>query len=369
MPSPPVIGIDGSRLTVGKRTGTETYTAQLLAGLGRLEPRETLRVYLNARNAPPELGPRFEVTPIRFPRLWTHGRLSWEMLRRPPDVLFIPGHVVPLWHPRTVVTIHDLGYRHEPQAHPLRDRRYLTWSTRWSACAARRVITVSEATRRDLAELEGVPAERIRVVYHGVHARFRPLPAAEVAAIRQRLGLPPAFVLTVGTVQPRKNLGALARAMRTVTAAGLPQHLVVAGKRGWLAERVEREVASSGLGERVHWLGYVAGEDLPALYCAADAFCLPSLYEGFGLPAMEAMACGVPTLLSNRGALPEVAGDAGLLVHPSDADATGGALVRLLTDPVLRERLISAGNSRASRFTWDHCAIETIAVLREALDA
>ena len=364
---PPVIGIDGSRLRPGERTGTETYTAQLLTALAQLSPPESLRVYLNAATPPPDLAPPLAAVPIPFPRFWTHGRLSWEMLRRPPDLLFVPAHVVPLRHPRSVVTLHDLGYLREPEAHPPAVRRYLDWSTRWSVRSAVRVIAVSDATRRDLIDLLGVPAERVRVVHHGVDAAFQPLPRAEVETVRQRLALPPTFVLTVGTVQPRKNLGALAGAMRAIAAAGLPHHLVVAGKRGWLAERVERDVAASGLGERIRWLGYVPTTDLPALYNAADAFCFPSQWEGFGLPALEAMACGIPALLSNRGALPEIAADAALFADPSDADALGAALTRLLTDGALRARLSDLGRQRAAAFTWERCALQTLDVLREPL--
>ena len=366
-PQPPVIGIDGSRLLVGERTGTETYTAHLLAALARLDPPERLRVYLNAPVPPPVLAWPLEPVPIPFPRLWTHGRLSWEMLRQPPDLLFVPAHVVPLRHPRTVVTVHDLGYLREPATHPPLARLQLTWSTRWSVRAARLVIAVSAATRRDLVELERVSPDRVRVVHHGVEPRFVPLSPEQVDAARRALDLPPAFVLAVGTVHPRKNLAVLARAMRAVAAAGLPHHLVIAGKRGWHADRVERAVADGGIAGRVRWLGYVPASRLPALYNAAAAFCFPSLYEGFGLPTLEAMACGVPTVVANRGALPEVAGDAALIVDPTDPDELARALVRLLTDEDLRARLARAGRARAALFSWDRCAAATLAVLREEL--
>jgi glycosyltransferase involved in cell wall biosynthesis len=230
------------------------------------------------------------------------------------------------------------------------------------------VIAVSQTTLRDLIARLSVPADRIRVVHHGVDPIYRPLPPAAVAEARARYQLPAEFVFTVGTIQPRKNLGTLARAMRTVAANGLPHHLVIAGKRGWFADRVEREVAASGMAGRVRWLGYVPAADLPALYNAADAFCLPSRSEGFGLPVLEAMACGVPCLLADRAALPEVAGDAALLADPSDRDAFGAALVHLLGNPELRLRLSGAGKERTGEFTWDRCASQTLTVLREALD-
>jgi glycosyltransferase involved in cell wall biosynthesis len=364
----PTIGIDASRLTVGERTGTETYTAQLLRAIAADPPPERIRLYLNSREIPPEAAP-FEAARIPFPRLWTHARLSWEMLRDPPDLLFVPAHVVPIRHPRTVVTIHDLGYLHEPDAHPPADRRLLDWTTRWSVHAAHRVIAISETTRQDLIRFYGVSEDRIRVVRHGVGPEFRPLPTEAVVATRRRLGLPEHYVLAVGTVQPRKNLAVLAAAMRVVAGTGLPHRLVIAGKRGWLAERVEAEIAGGGMAERVVWAGYVAPDDLPAVYNGAEAFAFPSRYEGFGMPVVEAMACGIPSVVADRAALPEVAGNAALMIDPDDADGLGLALVRLLTDGPLRQRLTRAGISRAASFAWQRTAQETLAVLREALGA
>ena len=324
-----------------------------------------MRVYLDGRARTPEVAAPLIPVPMPFPRAWTHVRLSWEMRRRPPDALFVPAHVVPLLHPRSVVTIHDLGFLDEPDAHPAVDRRRLDWSTRWSARSARRIIVPSAATAGDLGRRYGVSADRMVVVHHGVDPVFRPLPAAAIAATRQRLGLPPAFVLAVGTVQPRKGLGRLAEAMGIVARAGLPHRLVIAGKRGWLADQVERDLTASGFGERIVRLGYVPSADLPALYGVADLFCLPSLHEGFGLPALEAMACGVPAVLANRAALPEVAGGAALLVDPTNPAAIGAALVRGLTDAPLRERLRRAGLARVAQFTWERSARATWAVLTE----
>ncbi len=367
MHRPPVIGIDASRLAVGERTGTETYTAQLLSHLPPHLAGETVRLYLNSRELPPEAGTPYESIRMPFPRLWTHGRLSWEMARQRPDILFVPAHVVPLVHPPSVVTIHDLGYLHEPESHPTAARRHLHLTTRWSVRAARRVIAISAATRRDLVQAYGVPEAKIRVVHHGIGPEFRLAPRETVAELKARLGLPARYVLAVGTVQPRKNLGGRAHAMRSVRESGLPHHLVVAGKRGWLAERVDREVEASGMADRVHWAGYVGPADLPTLYGGADAFCFPSLYEGFGLPALEAMACGVPTVVSDRGALPEVVANAALVVDPTDERAIGAALVRVLTDPALRRRLSAEGAAHATRFSWDRTAAHTLAILRDLL--
>ncbi len=309
-----------------------------------------------------------EVVCLPFPRLWTHVRLSWEMQRRPPAVLFIPAHVIPLRHPPSVVTIHDLGYVHHPEAHPPRDRRMLDWTTRWSTRVARRVIAISDATRRDLIQWYRVPEDKIDVIPHGVDGRFFAVTSEDIRRVRQRLALPEHYVLAVGTIQPRKNLGRLAAAMRELAAAGLPHRLVIAGKRGWLASQVEREINQAGAADRVIFLGYVPPEMLPGLYAGADALAFPSLYEGFGLPVLEAMAAGAPVVASNRSAIPEVAGDAAMLVDPFAPASIADGLIRVLTEPDLRGTLIARGKERAATFRWDRTALETLSVLRRVRD-
>ncbi len=366
---PLTIAIDASRTLPAFRTGTEQYSLLLLRALMAMETPHRWLLY--APGPPPDdllpLPSRWEWRTIPFPRLWTHLRLSWAMVRDRPDVLFVPAHVVPLVHPRvTVVTIHDLGYLHFPSAHTALSRRYLAWSTRWSVRAARRVIAVSAATRDDLVAMLHVSAEKITVVHHGVRPADARPPGPTVHATLKRLGIARPYVLFLGTVQPRKNLQRLIRAFRQVVDAGLPHRLVIAGRMGWLVEPIRAAVAACGLTERVHFAGYVADDDLPTLYTGADAFALPSLYEGFGMPALEALSYGVPVVASNTTSLPEIVGDAGLLVNPQDEAAIGAALVRILTDGALRARLAVAGPEQAAQFSWEQCARETLAVLEGA---
>jgi glycosyltransferase involved in cell wall biosynthesis len=364
-----VIGIDASRALVHERTGTETYTFELLRALAALNPLDDFELYLNASSAPPDLPPDLgPAVCIPFPRLWTHVRLSARLATRPPGVLFVPAHVVPAFHPRTVVAIHDLGYLHFPEAHPPRTRRMLDLTTRWSIRAAREIIAISEATKADLIRSYGIAPARITVVHHGVDPDFHPRSDAEIAPTLNRLGIEGPYVLAVGTYQPRKNFGRLAAAMEKVAAAGLPHLLVIAGKRGWLAEQVDREIAASGQADRITRLGYVASPDLQALYAGASAFCLPSLHEGFGMPVLEAMASGAPVVTSHSTALAEVAGNAALLVDPLDVDAIDAALVRVLTEPKLARILSANGLERASEFTWRAAAEATLAVLRRVRD-
>jgi glycosyltransferase involved in cell wall biosynthesis len=372
------IGIDASRVAVAARTGTEHYTYELLAALARRDRASRYTLYCNQPPAAlPPLGPNFALRRIPFPRLWTHARLSAELALHPPDVLFVPAHVLPLGAPlrrrtRTVVTIHDMGYLHFPEAHTPMHRRYLRLSTLWSARAADHVIAISRATRDDLVRHAGVRPDKVTVIYHGLSERFRPIAdPAIVGAARARYGIGERYFLYLGTLQPRKNLERLIEAFAEVlkrlsveTLERSTLQLVIAGKRGWLTEAIERRAAQLGLAGQVFFTGYVPDEDVPALLSGALAFAFPSLYEGFGMPVLEAMACGAPVLAANTSSLPEVAGDAALLVAPTDTAAIAAALMRLADEPVLRDELRKRGLARAAEFTWDRCAAETLEVLR-----
>jgi len=283
------------------------------------------------------------------------------MARHRPDVLFVPAHVVPIVHPRSVVTIHDLGYLHEPDAHPPHQHRMLDLTTRWSARSATRIVAVSESTKRDLIDRHSVGPAKIAVIPLGVSDDFRPLEPAAVDRVRAAHRLPDRFVLAVGTIQPRKNLAVLAASM-----ASLPDlPLVIAGKPGWLADRVMSDLAEPIRAGRVRMLGYVPDGDLPALYGAASCVAFVSRFEGFGLPAIEAMACGTPVVASDRGALPEVVGDAALIVAADDPGQIARAIRSVVDEPVLHAHLRGAGLNRASLYTWRATAEATLSVLRE----
>ncbi|MCM8748336.1 glycosyltransferase family 4 protein [Thermomicrobiaceae bacterium CFH 74404] len=363
---PLLIGIDASRILPGRSTGTERYSLRITEAVLAAGPEHRYRLYLNQQRALPiVLPPKAELRSIPLRRLWTHARLSLELWQRPVDVLFVPAHVVPLFaRGPAVVTIHDVGYRYEPEAHPRRSRLYLEWSTRWSVRRAARIIAISESTRDDLRRFYGVPEEKVRVIPHGVDPQFVPQPPEAQQEVRERYGLRRPFVLYLGTIQPRKNLVRLVRAFERLADCMPDLELALGGKRGWLAEPIEQAIACSRHRERIHLLGYIPEEDLPALYSAAAVFTLPSLYEGFGLPALEAMACGVPVVVSNRGALPEIARPA-LLVDPLDVDALAEGLRQAL-QPDARQRLVAAGLEHARRFRWEVAGRATLEVLEEA---
>ena len=360
------IAIDGSRLAVGQRTGTESYTAELVRSLARLDRRNDYTLYFNQRPAAlPPLGPNWRARSLPAPRLWTHGRLGPALRLDRPDVAFIPAHVLPALPPRrAVVTLHDLGYEHIPEAHPAASRLYLRLSTRWSARAATQLIAISEATRRDLVRWTGVSAAKITVVYHGVDERFKPVAPELSAAAAARYGLRGPYLLFLSTIQPRKNLVGLIDAYAQARAEhpDLPA-LALGGKPGWLTAEIERRAADLGVAEHVRFLGYVADADVVPLLSGAAIYLLPSLYEGFGMTILEAMACGAPVITSNVSSLPEVAGDAALLVEPRDIGGLAGAIGALWRDPARRAELRARGLAWAARWTWERCARETLAVL------
>lgn len=369
-----LIGFDASRLSVQERTGTEQYTWELLTALARIDRRNDYLLYTNGLPAAlPPLPPNYRLRSLRLPRLWTHLRLSAEMLLRSPDVLFVPAHVLPLWSPRhAVVTIHDLGYLYYPEAHPPARRLYLRLATIWNARRATHILADSEATRRDIVRYCRVPASKITVVYLGVGERFRPVADPHrLRTVMECYGISTPYLLFVGTVQPRKNLQRLieawARFLRRHPAHELA--LVLAGKRGWLTDAIERRAGELGIAGRVHFTGYVADDDLPALIGGALGYLLPSLYEGFGLPLLEAQACGTPVLTSPVSSLPEVAGDAAIYVEPLDVDAIADGIARLVFEPELRERLRLRGLQRVVEWSWERTARETLAILEKAISA
>ena len=364
-----IIGIDASRSVATQRTGTENYSLYLIRSLMVLDQPHRYRLYFN--QAPSErlfeVSDQFQKVEIPFPRLWTHVRLSWEMAWRAPDVLFVPAHVLPLVHPRrSVVTVHDLGYLYYPEAHTRLAQRYLDWSTRYNARHAAHVIADSQATRSDLMRHYHVPEKKISVVYPGGGSRLEPVTdAGKLSAVKRRYDLPERYLLYVGTIQPRKNLQRLVEAFNLLKQSSDVNDLslVIAGKKGWLYESIFQRTVELGLEGRVLFPGYVDSDDLPALMSAAVAFVLPSLYEGFGLPAWEAMTCGTPVVCANVSALPEVVGDAALLVDPLDVRGLAEAMRRIVTDGALRRELRRRGFEQASHFSWKRCAREVLDVL------
>jgi len=358
-----LLGIDASRCDPAL-AGVGRYSTEMVRHLVG-HRRHRYRLYANGAVRPDwSRLPGVEWRDIPFPRLWTHLRLSAEMLTQPPDLLFVPGHVLPVIHlRRTLVTIHDLGYRRFPECHPPRQRLYLRLSTAWSARVSTMILVDSRATQADLAAAHPVAAAKSTVVYPGVSASFRPQAAEVVEAARRRLGLPDQYLLFVGTIQPRKNLLRLIKAHGQVPEA---PSLVIVGRPGWMSAPIMEYIENAS--HRVQVLDSVADADLPAVYSGATALTFPSLYEGFGIPALEAMACGTAVVASTTSSLPEVVGGAGILVDPLSVDGIAAAIRRIIGEPDLRYELGARGRERSRHFTWPTAARQALEVMEALFD-
>lgn len=298
------------------------------------------------------------------------GRIPWQHVRLPralravrPDLYHDTKNALPCrLEVPAVVTVHDLAHVRCPETFGFASRLFLRVSTADAVRRARIVIVPSESTARDLAELLPASKGKVRVVPHGI-SPHRPPSEEALARVRARVGEGP-FVLHVGTIQKRKNVDLLVRAVRLLRAEGLPQRAVLAGRRGWKSDAAFREIARD---DAALWLGETGADDLAALHALADVFCSPSGYEGFGLTVAEAMAAGVPVVASRNSSLPEVVGDAGVLLDALTPEAIAAALRALLLDPDRRRRLGAAGAARAATFTWERAAEGTARAYREAL--
>ncbi len=357
------IGIDASRIALTERTGTENYTYNLIEAIKRLDQTNKYTLYFN------KLPQYFEITQpnmstryIPMPRFWTQVRLLAETMINPPDILFIPAHTLPLIRRaklKTIVTIHDLGSEYLPQHHQFPQKYYLNSSTKFATRFADQIIAVSESTKKDLIKKLSADPKKITVIHEGIDTNFfKPAPSADVKTVRTKLGLNSPYLLFVGTVQPRKNLEFLIEAFSKVKTSNLD--LIIAGKPGWLYEETYQAPKKYEVEDRVKFIGFVPTEELPALYTGAEAFVFPSLYEGFGLPLLEAMACGCPVIAADNSSIPEVVGEAGILVKTNDQKAWQKAIKTLISDPKLASEMIKKGYRQAEKFTWDKTAARTI---------
>lgn len=369
------IGIDASRITTKQRTGTENYTYQLVRALAEVDRSNHYTLYFNHIPAiPPVSHANFSNRSIPFPRFWTQGRLAFDLFRYQPDILFVPAHTIPVIRPRkikTVVTIHDLGVEYLKQYHQFPHKLYLNRSTEYAAKHADGIIAVSESTKNDLITKLSTPEEKIRVIYEGFDPKqFYPREEKEVAKIKDKLNLKSDYILFVGTIQPRKNLLRLIEAFnQLIKSTNKPElknlKLVIAGKKGWLYEEILDAPAKLDIDDRVKFVGHVLDQDLPALYTGAKAFVFPSLFEGFGLPILEAFASRTPVLTSTVSSMPEVAGEAAVLVDPNSTDAIVEGIDQIVTNANLREQLVEKSQKQLKKFSWEKCAVQTVNFLEE----
>jgi glycosyltransferase involved in cell wall biosynthesis len=344
--------------------GIGRYTRELVAALAALDDQTEYRLFVaggRLRKLPDPPGPNFTWATTRLSSAWLAR--AWHRARMPLSVERWTGPIALLHAPdftlpptqrltRTLLTVHDLSFVRAPDTADPGLREYLSEVVPRSIKRADHILADSESTRQDVIELYRTPPRKISVLYSGVSDRFYPILDEGVRqGVRERyqIGKGP-YIFSVGTVQPRKNYGRLVEALHRLERPGLK--LVIAGGKGWLDDPLYRQIEALGMSEQVQFLGFAADDDLPALYSAAEVFAFPSLYEGFGLPPLEAMACGVPVVASNTSSLPEVVANAGLTVDPTDVEALADALRRLLDDHGLRNTLINRGQLRVQGFSW-----------------
>ncbi len=354
-----------------RNAGISAYIAHLLEHLPTADQGLRYLVFVGQGETPTH--PRIEThrakLPTRHPMvriLWEQTILPWHIRRENAALLHAPAFVGPLLCTRPqIITVHDLSFLRYPHFFRRGNRLYLSTMTRLACRRAHAIIAVSNFTADETTSLLGIPPERVHTIYHGVTPNFRPLPPETVTRFRRQRHLPDRFILHVGTLEPRKNLRTLVRAFARLQRPNT--HLILVGGKGWLYHQLFAEVERLGLNEHVHFPGYVPSAELPLWYNAAEGFAYISHYEGFGLPVLEALACGVPTLTSNTTSLPEAAGDAALTVPPDDVEAVADGLHRLLTDRTLRQQLRQRGPRHAARFTWQATAQRTARLYRAAL--
>lgn len=365
---------------VNQSAGIGRFVRSLVAALARIDAENE---YLLVHAAPNgdvtpvyPSAPNFRRRQLRFSQrlldiVWHRLGLPLpaNLMTGPVDIFHSPDFVLPpVRQARTLLTVHDLAFLLQPECADASLRQYLEQAVPRSARRADFVVADSENTRNDVICLLGVPPERVEVVPGGVDPSFAPVEDPDrLAAVRAHLGVGDhPFILAVGVIEPRKNLRLLFDAYQLLRdRRAIPHRLVVVGRRGWLWEDIVAHAERSPYRDDIRFVGFVPEGDIAAVYSAADVFAFPSLYEGFGLPPLEAMACGTPVVASRSSSLPEVVGEAGLLVDPHSVDELAAALEQLIEDQALRAELRRRGLERAGHFTWEAAAARLLAVYRK----
>lgn len=368
------IGLDGDVLG-RRRTGDESYLASLMRGLQAIDQDNEYMVCVRDEDAAASLFPgltRFEFRAVRPRSIWfRHAMgLPWMLRRKPVDLFHVQYFVPPLMPCPSVVTIHDLSFVVRPDFFTPRDRILMQRLVRKSVRRAARVITDLQHTKKDLMRVYDLAPERIEVIPLAADPRYRLLDREQCRrTLAKSLGVEGPFVLYVGTFEPRKNVATLIHGYnRFREQSGLAHRLLLVGKPKHRSERVYGAIEASRFRDDIVLAGFVPDEDLPLYYNAADVLVFPSLFEGFGLPVVEAMACGTPVITTNVSCLPEVSGDAALLVDPHEPEAFGDAMVKVLSDQNVVQQMGKRGLARAASFSWERTARETLAVYRKVVD-
>ncbi len=357
-----LIGIDASRVGKLYKTGTETYTIELIKALSLIDKKNEYILYtpLRIEEKLPNLGKNFRFKILPFGRFWTQIRLSYEMLSNKPDILFIPAHTLPLFFPKkSVVTIHDLGFKHFPELYSKNELLYQNWALRHSIKRAKHLITPSDFTKIDIIEHLDISASKISVIYEGYDANtFHP-----ISPLKKKT---PPYLLFIGRLEEKKNVLGMIRSYGILRKEKNIKHkFILAGRPGFGYEKILAEIEKlpDAIRRDIELPGYVSQEKYVELLKNADILFFCTFFEGFGLPPLEAMASGVPVVASNRTSIPEIAGTAAMLVNPDKPFEMAAALSKVINNEGLRKVLISKGFARATLFSWKKCAEETLELL------
>jgi glycosyltransferase involved in cell wall biosynthesis len=361
--------------SVGARlAGNESYAINLIEALAQIDSLNQYTLFVTRREAVDRFSgrwPNFSVSQTlpHTPLVRIPLTLSAALRRNPVDVLHVQFTAPPMSPCPFVVSIHDLSFEHLPQTFKRRSRIQLRLTVRNSARRAAHILALSESARQDIIETYGILPERVTMIPLAAPAHFAPVTdAKDLQRVRHTYGIDGDYILSVGSIQPRKNLTRLVRSFASLrrerTGVKLPK-LVLVGKQGWLYDETLRAIKESGIGNEILLTGYVPEADLPALYSGAICFVYASYFEGFGLPPLEAMKCGTPVIVGNQTSLPEVVGDAGLLVDPFDEAEIMSALAQLIDNPDLRDKLRRKGLKRADKFSWHDTARRTLEVYKQ----
>jgi glycosyltransferase involved in cell wall biosynthesis len=359
-----------------KLAGNESYATNLIEALAQIDSVNEYTLYVTTAEASERFHQRWPNFKVRktlphTPLIRIPLTLTAELRKHPVDVLHVQFTAPPFTPCPVVVSIHDLSFEHLPQTFNRRSRTQLRLTVRHSARRATRILTLSDHTRRDIIETYGVDSERVTAIPLAAPTHFGPVNnEKELQRVRHIYGIDGDYILSVGSIQPRKNLPRLVRAfasLRNKRRAGTLPKLVLVGKCAWLYDETLRALQETGMEDSVILTGYVPQSDLPALYSGAVCFVYPSYFEGFGLPPLEAMKCGAPTIVGNNTSLPEVVGDAGILIDPFDISAIAAAIERLIDDSDFRHQLAVKGLARARMFDWHETARQTLDIYKQVV--
>lgn len=384
-PWPPSILVDVGP-AAHQRAGLSRYAAELAGALLDQNATDMRLAFFHNRHSghtlPPRVAGRPQVSLPLGQYSWRLGALAGQVLRMElmpiraaarrqlgatPALFHATEHLLPYLDAPTVLTVHDLIFEWLPAYHTRLNRTFLRLAMPRFLQAATTLIAVSAHTAHDIVTRYHIDTGKIQVIHEGVDARFHVPSADEVARVHRQYSPDAPYLLMVGTLEPRKNHATAIRALQRLRQDGRPHKLVIAGGKGWLFDEVQALIAELGLQDAVHLTGYVPADDLPGLYSGCACFLLPSLYEGFGFPVLEAMACGAPVVCSNVSSLPEVAGDAARLIEPNDDQALAHEIGQVLDKPELLDTMRRRGQARAAQFRWDTCAASTLEVYRTTL--